>query len=349
LLQLLERVGAIERVALGGDESGVGDDAAEFTFVGAVADAGGVHHVFFDQDTADVVGAELQADLADLDAGSEPAGLDVINIVEIQTADGERFQVIDRCGFLNFLAERRIVRSENPWNECGEAAGVFLNAVNTLEMIDAMAQLFAAAEHHGGGGAQAQFVRGAVHIFPIVAGAFEARDFGADFVIENFGAATGNRLQSGVHQAANGVFDGEFADFRDAENFRRGKTVQVNGGKFLFDGAEEIFVVVDLQIGMQTALKKNSITAEFEHLFDLLENFLEAEDVAVFGADGTIERAEGAIFGAEIGVIDVAVDLIGGDARVVLFQAELMSGHPDTDKVIGFEHIESLLFGQWHE
>src|SRR5258708_21676632 len=159
LLQLLERVGAIERVALGGDEAGVGDDAAEFRFVGAVADAGGVHHVFFDQYTADVVGAELQADLADLDAGSEPAGLDVINIVEIQTADGERFQVIDRCGFRNFLAERRIVRSENPWNERGEAAGILLNAANTLEMIDAMAQLFAAAEHHGGGGSQAQVVR----------------------------------------------------------------------------------------------------------------------------------------------------------------------------------------------
>ncbi len=349
LFVLLQRIGAVQRVALGGDETGVGDDAAQFGFVGAVADAGGIHNIFFDQDAPDVIGAELQADLTDFYSGSEPAGLNVIDVVEVEAADGESFQIIDGGGFLNFFAERRVVRSENPRNECGEAAGIFLNAANTLEMIDAMAQLFAAAEHHGGGRAQAQFVRGAVHIFPIVAGAFEARDFGADFVIENFGAAAGNRLQSGVHQAANGVFDGEFADFRDAENFRRGKTVQVNGGKFLLDGAEEIFVVVDLQIGMQAALKKNSITAEFEHLFDLLENFLEAEDVAVFGADGTIERAEGAIFGAEIGVIDVAVDLIGGDARVVLFQAELMSGHPDTDKVIGFEHIESLLFGQWHE
>ncbi len=61
-------------------------------------------------------------------------------------------------------------------------------------MIDAVTQLFAAAEHHGGGGAQTEFVRGAVHIFPIVAGAFEARDSGADFVIENFRAAARNGL-----------------------------------------------------------------------------------------------------------------------------------------------------------
>jgi hypothetical protein len=25
-----------------------------------------------------------------------------------------------------------------------------------------------------------------------------------------------------------------------------------------------------------------------------------------------------------------------------------MRGHADTDQVIGFEHVERLLFGQWH-
>jgi hypothetical protein len=59
-------------------------------------------------------------------------------------------------------------------------------------MIDAVAQLFAAPEHHGGSGTQSKFVRGAVHIFPIVAGAFEARDSGADFIIENFRPAAGD-------------------------------------------------------------------------------------------------------------------------------------------------------------
>src|SRR5439155_12254552 len=101
---------------------------------------------------------------------------DVIDVVEIEAADGERFQIIDGGGFLNLFTERRVVGRENPRDECGEAAGVFLNAAYALEMIDAMAQLFTATEHHGGGGAQTEFVRGAMHIFPIVAGAFEARD-----------------------------------------------------------------------------------------------------------------------------------------------------------------------------
>src|ERR1041385_6906213 len=104
---LLQRVGPVQGVALGGDETGVGDDAAELGFVGAVANAGGVHDVFFDQDTANIVGAKLQADLADLDAGRQPAGLNVVDVVEIEPADGQRFQIINGGGFLNFFAERR--------------------------------------------------------------------------------------------------------------------------------------------------------------------------------------------------------------------------------------------------
>src|SRR4029077_1306893 len=69
--RLLQRVRAVEGVALGGDEAGVGDDAAEFAFVGAILHAGGEHDVFFDEDAADVVGAELQTDLADFYAWGE--------------------------------------------------------------------------------------------------------------------------------------------------------------------------------------------------------------------------------------------------------------------------------------
>src|SRR5437762_13896221 len=94
-LNLFQRVGAIERVALGGDEPGVGNDAAQLSFVGAVFYTCGEDNIFFDQDAADVVRAELQADLADFDPGREPARLDVIDVVEIEAADGQSFQVIE--------------------------------------------------------------------------------------------------------------------------------------------------------------------------------------------------------------------------------------------------------------
>src|SRR5438445_6996728 len=77
-LESFQGITAIKRVALGGDEAGVGDDAAEFAFVGAVLHTSGEDDVFFNKDAADVVGSELQTDLADSNSGREPTGLDVV-------------------------------------------------------------------------------------------------------------------------------------------------------------------------------------------------------------------------------------------------------------------------------
>src|SRR5258708_9022284 len=95
---------------------------------------------------------------------------------------------------------------------------------------------------------------------------------------------------------------------------------------------------------MQPALEQNSGAAEFQHFVDFLVNLLEREDVAILGAERPVEGAEGTILGAEIRVVDVAVDLVGDDAGVVLLQAHLVRGHADAHEVIGFEHVESLLF-----
>src|SRR5258705_5658652 len=343
-----EVVGAVKGVALGGDEAGVRDDAAEFVFVGAIFHAGGEDYVFFDQDAADVIGAELQSDLTDFDSGGEPAGLDVIDVVEIEAADGERFQIVDRGGFLHFFAERGVFRGEHPGDEGGKASSIFLNAANAVKVVDAMAKFFAAAEHHGGGGAQSEGMGDAMDFFPIVAGAFEARDFGANFVVENFRAAARDGLQAGVHQALNGFAHADFGNFSVAQVFGGGEEVQMTLRKARFQRALQIFVVADLQVGMQSALQQNSGAAELQHLFNFRVDGFKGEDVAVFGAERAVEGAVGAVIGAEVGVIDVAIDLVSDHARVVLGQAHLMRLHAEADQVVGVEHVDGLLFGQAH-
>ena len=96
---LLQRIRPVQGIALGGDEAGVRDDAAKLGFVGAVADAGGINYVFFDQDAADIIRAELQTHLANLDSRREPARLDVVDVVEIEPTDGKCFQIIESGGF----------------------------------------------------------------------------------------------------------------------------------------------------------------------------------------------------------------------------------------------------------
>jgi hypothetical protein len=124
--------------------------------------------------------------------------------------------------------------------------------------------------------------------------------------------------------------------------------MQVHMREALLQRMEQILVVADLQVRVQTALQQDSRAAEAEHLFDFLIDRLEREDVTVFGTERPVKCAEGAVFGAEIRVVDIAVDLVGHDAGVILFQARLVRGHPEAHKVIGLEHFERLLFRQSH-
>src|SRR5262249_50948569 len=72
--------------------------------------------------------------LAVLDAGRKPVGLDLVNVIEIQAADGERLQVFNGGGFVQFFAEWDDVRRENPRSVRGDASDVLLNSVDAVEM-----------------------------------------------------------------------------------------------------------------------------------------------------------------------------------------------------------------------
>src|SRR5208282_3073919 len=92
---LVKEVGAVEGVALHGAEASVADDAAQFLFGGAVGGAGGLDYVFFEHDRADIVAAEAQTHLADLQTLGDPAGLHVGEVGEEDARDGESLQVLD--------------------------------------------------------------------------------------------------------------------------------------------------------------------------------------------------------------------------------------------------------------
>ena len=139
------------------------------------------------------------------------------------------------------------------------------------------------AEHHGGGGAHAQLVRGAMHVEPVLGQALEPGDLVADFIVENFRAAAGNGIQSGIAQPRDGVANAQLAVFRDGNDFRRRIAVQVNFREALLDAAQHLLVPVDLQIGMQAALHQHAGAAQFDGLPNLVVDGVELEDVSLFG------------------------------------------------------------------
>ena len=245
-LALVEEHGSVEGVALDGFEAGVADNAAELFFRGAVAGACRFDHILFEHDGAYVVAAEVKTQFQHLEALRDPAGLHVFDVVEIEAGDGEYLEVLDGGGFFpSAAAEGGVAGLEAPGDEGGESAGLFLEVADDFEVVDALIEGLAYAKHHGGGGAHAEFVCGAMDGDPVGGAALEAGDPFSYVVVEDLGAAAGDGVESSVAEAGDSGAEVEFAVLGDGENFRGAEAVEPDLREALLDAGEEAFEPVD--------------------------------------------------------------------------------------------------------
>ncbi len=125
----------------------------------------------------------------------------------------------------------------------------------------------------------------------------------------------------------------------------------MNFREALLDAAQHLLMPVNFQVGMQAALHQHSGSAQFDSLTNLFVNGFEIEDVSLFGLgpfQRTIEGAESAVFGAVVGVINVAINDVGGHAFGMKLAAQGVGFHADANQIIGMKKVESLLLGQGH-
>src|SRR5438132_14277475 len=125
----------------------------------------------------------------------------------------------------------------------------------------------------------------------------------------------------------------------------------MNFGESLLDAAQHLLVPVNFQIGMQAALHQHARAAEFDGFANLVVDRFQIQDVSLFSfgpLQWTIKRAESAVFGAEVRVINVAIDDVGDHALGMQFTAHGVSFHADADQIIGAKQIDSLYFGEGH-
>jgi len=178
--------------------------------------------------------------------------------------------------------------------------------------MNSMFNRLAAAPHHGSRGADAELMGGAVDAQPFFGVAFKAGDTLADFVVKNFGAGAGNGIEAGIAEPGNRVADGNVRNLGDIQDFRCGKHVEVDL-EVLLNGAEKIFVPLDGKVGVKSALHQDAGAAQIERFLDLLVNDFFGVDVGFVVTFGAVEGAEAAELGADVGVIDVAVNYITSD------------------------------------
>src|SRR5205807_9852524 len=127
--------------------------------------------------------------------------------------------------------------------------------------------------------------------------------------------------------------------------------MQVNLGKSLLDATQHLLVPVNFQIGMQAALHQHACAAKFDGFANLVVDRFEIEDVSLFSFGSlqwTIKRAESAILGAEVRVVNVAINDVGDHALGMQLAAQGVGFHTDADQIIGAKQIYSLCFGEGH-
>ena len=105
-------------------------------------------------------------------------------------------------GNFAFDKQGRFAVYETERHEFGNAAGVFLNRAQQVDMRGPMARAVDMAVHDGRGAAQADTVRGANDIDPGPGRQFVARQLLANLGIQNLCRGTGNRPQTSLLQFA---------------------------------------------------------------------------------------------------------------------------------------------------
>jgi len=310
----------IQRVALDGDAACGFDEMAEL-FAGHALRGGGsgvMVDLLFDNGAVEIVGTEAESDLRDFGGHHLPIGLDVGEVVEQQTADGDLANV-GEAGGDGQMIEGGVLGVKGQRDEGLEAAGFVLDLAQLEEMVDAVFVVLDVAIEHGGIGAEAVFMGQARGVEPLAAVDLVIADDRAHAGGEDFGAAAGHGIDSRFAHADQGFVDGELGTAGQVRDFNHGEGLDMYLGETHFQAADKIEKIFEGQIGMEAA-----DDVELGDGFGVaggcrFPGFFEGHGVPSGIAFGAAEGAEAAVGYTDVGGVDVAIDVEVGDVAVQAF------------------------------
>ena len=138
------------------------------------------------------------------------------------------------------------------------------------------------------------------------------QSIGANVVVENLGGGAGQRLQPGVLQPCEVRHEVLLGSTRTLEDLERAEGVDVDRGRARAHRGHHVDVVVAVELGMDATLETDLGGALGFGLAHPLADLVERQEV---GVAAKVERqrtlregAEAALEGADVGVVDVAID-----------------------------------------
>src|ERR1035437_5891088 len=273
----------------------------------------GRHHVFLEHERAEVVAAEMERGLSDLQPHRHPARLQVRDVVEHHPGEGGRAQVVHRVRLRLRAHGRGVLRLQRPADERRESSGAALEVAQALQMLEALVERFADAVHHRARSLQS-LAMGNFHDFePAIRPGLLLRDLVAHALDEDLATAAGNRVEPRLHELADHVHGRHPIQGAPEIDLTRTEAVHVDR-VVLLDVAQQVEVPLERDVRIVTALDQDLHAAERLHFVDLRADLFVAERPALVVLRTTIERAEAAAGDAHGRVVDVAVDDVRDDA-----------------------------------
>ena len=244
----------------------------------------------------------------------------MIDVVEKHPAHGNGAQMIVAGGRGAAPASRistqgRGVRLEVPTDERRESPLLVLQVSDVLQVLDTMVDGLHVSVHHGGRRVHAQLVGNAMHVEPFPGTVLAKADDVAHLVAENLGAGAGDRIESGIAQADDGLIQRQLRQLGDVDDLRRRQAVLLHRRVPLADLSEQVLVVFQAQPGIEPPLHENLVRLRFlapkrDEFIDLGEDLVVGQRVPFRRTRGAIEGAEVTLHPAHIGVIDVAPHVV---------------------------------------
>src|SRR6266446_10798290 len=180
----------------------------------------------------EIVHSERQRGLREKRCDHDPMGLDVIEVVEEESADGEIAEIIEtgrRSSLPAELDSKLVVVGVISERNVGEEAVRFvLEIAKHRKVLDAVLNGLDVSVKHCAVRSNPKPVRGPMDIDPVLGRELFISDRHAHALAEDFGSPAGQGVQSSVAQGCEDMLDRKFINARDVRDLDCGERFDVN-------------------------------------------------------------------------------------------------------------------------
>ena len=215
------------------------------------------------------------------------------------------------------------------------------------QVVDAVGVPLDVAEEHGGVGLQPLAVDRLDHLQPARAADLLRADLLAHRRREDLGAAAGHGAEPGGLELGDDLFDALPGESGEVIDLHRGEGLDVQLRLVGADRSQHLQVEVEGEIGMEAADHVDLGRPGRRRLGALLQDVVERQGVAPLVLHPLGKGAEGTAVDAEVGVVDVAVD-VEVDLVAVLQPIGVGRQLADGEQVVGLEQRQRLGIGDAH-